>query len=147
MGFEASKNGLGMGSIITETHTEFRMDGGLRGSVISGMMSSAARDAHGSPAHAPTTRLRKGLVCARLDASPYKFMDYLQGESDGRETALGILLDQIDLLDVNGTAQDATARLAVGGWWDEDLLFGLDAPAKVELKALTAVFKEDWLPS
>jgi len=147
MGTEYSKNGIGMGSIISEEHLEFLMDGGKRGTVISGMMASTARDSHGSPAHTPTTRLRKGLVCARLTASPYKFSDYLNGEADGRETAHGILMDTIDLLDANATAQDAQCRLHVGGWYDEDQLHGIDAAGKVELKAKSALFKEDWLPS
>jgi len=147
MGFEYSKNGIGMGSIISEEHTEFLMDGGKRGTVISGVMVSTARDSSGSPAHTPTTRLRKGLVCGRLTASPYKFKEYVNGQIDGSGVALGILMDTVDLLDVNATAQDASVRLHVGGWYDEDLLFGIDSDGKTDLKAKSALFKEDWLPS
>jgi len=147
MGTENYVNGIGMGVITEEDHIEFLMDGGKRGTVISGIMASTAVDDKGSPAHTPTTKLRKGLVCARLTASPFKFSDYLNGEADGRETALGILMDTVNLLNANDVAADAQVRLHVGGWYDEDKLHGLDAAAKVELKAKSTIFKEDWLPT
>ena len=148
MGQEYSKHGIGMGTILSEEHVEFLMDGGKRGTVISGVMSSTARDDVHSPANSPTTTLRKGLVCARLTASPYKFIQYHDaGADDGRRTALGILMDTVNLLDGDATAQDAAVRLHVGGWYDEDKLYGLDANGKTELKAATAIFKEDWLPT
>jgi len=147
MGTEYSTSGIGMGSINTEEHIEFLMDAGQRGSVISGVMSSAARDDVHSPASSPTTKLRKGLVCGRLTASPYKFKEYDNAAIDGCGVALGILMDTVNLLDEAGDAQDASVRLHVGGWYDEDKLYGLDANAKTDLKAKSAIFKEDWLPT
>jgi len=144
---EYSKHGIGMGSTISEEHVEFLMDGGKRGTVISGVLSSTARDAFGSPANSPTTTLRKGVVLGRLTASPYKFKEYVDGQLDGSGTALGILMDTVNLLDVNGTAQDAAVRVHVGGWYDEDNLHGIDANGKTDLKAKSALFKEDWLPT
>ena len=147
MGNEFSKNGIGMGSVQEEEHIEFLMDGGKRGTVISGVLSSAARDAFGSPANSPTTTVRKGVVLSRLTASPYKFKEYVNGQIDGSGVALGILMDTVNLLDVNGDVQDASVRMHVGGWYDEDLLHGIDADGKTDLKAKSALFKEDWLPS
>ena len=143
---EVSKHAIGLGTEITEEHTEFTMDGGKQGTTIPVVISSAARDASGSPAHSPATKLRKGLVMARL-TSGGKWMEYDDTQADGRQNALGILAETVNLLDADGSAQDAKAIVHVMGWYDEDKLYGIDANGKTDLKALKCLFKEDLLPT
>jgi len=140
---EYSKDGIGLGTELSEEHIEFLMDGGKRGMVVPGILKSTTSDASGSPAHSPTTTARKGLVIARLAADD-KFIEYVGGGL--QDPAIGVLMDTINLLDGAGTAQDAQVRIHVGGYYDQAKLYGLDAGGKVDMKALGAVFKEDILP-
>jgi hypothetical protein len=143
---EPSKNAVGLGTEITEEHTEFLMDGGKRGVEFSVTIDSTARDATGSPAHTPTTKLQKGLVMGRITATN-KWKEYDDADSDGTEVARGILTHEVNLLDADATAQEAQAVLHIAGWYDEDNLLGLDTNGKVDLKALHCLFKEDVLPT
>ena len=82
----------------------------------------------------PTTTLRKGLVIAELDAGNYA--DYLDGQTDGREVAVGILVDQVDMLASapdEVTPVDSLGRIIKHGVILADACVGLDLAAIADL--------------
>lgn len=91
-------------------------------------ISSAARDS----GNTPTTTLRPGLIMGMVTATG-KFKEYDNSDSDGTETAIGILKHQVKLLDSDGNACDGIAPIVIGGYVDESELHGLNAAAKVDL--------------
>jgi len=96
---------------------------------------STARDNYeedGSTAHTPTTTLRPGLVLGKITATGL-YAQYDDGASDGTETAAGILVEEVNLLDANNTAQDTPGVILIHGFVDESKLFGIDANGKTDL--------------
>lgn len=140
---EKFTSGIGADAVKTDTPNEFRMDdSGRTKSVI---IAAAARDDFGSPAHSPTTTLRKGLLLGKITASS-KYAEYTVGAGDGTETAVGVLLKSVNLLNEDDTAVDAVASLHYGGYYNQALLYAHDADSKVDLAAVAAggaIFKED----
>ena len=79
-----------------------------------------------------TTTLRPGLVMGKITSSG-KYAQYNASASDGTETAVGILKDQVKVIDENANAVDAQAVLVIHGRVDESALIGCDAAAKADL--------------
>jgi len=92
---------------------------------INVVIASTARDG-------TSTTLRKGLVMGKITASG-KYAEYDDGASDGTETAVGILLEDVNLLDENGTARDAAGVLVVHGIVDNSKLYGIDANGRADM--------------
>jgi len=87
------------------------------------VIDSTARDSGNSP----TTTMRKGVVLAEVTATG-EFKEYDDTDSDGTQTARGILDMDINLLDEEGTAQDAIGvRMTIVAHVDYNALFGIDA--------------------
>jgi len=103
--------------------------------VVPVTIASTARDNYeedGSTAHTPTTTLRPGLVLGKITASG-KYAQYDDGAADGTETAVGILKEEVNLLDANAAAQDTPGLMVIHGYVDESQLFGIDANGKSDL--------------
>lgn len=140
---ERFTSGIGADAVKTDTPNEFRMDSSGREKSI--IVAAAARDDFGSPAHSPTTTLRKGLVMGMITASD-KYAEYDNTAEDGTETAVGVLLKSVNLLNEDDTAVDGIAALHFGGYYDQALLYAHDANSKIDLAAVAAggaIFKED----
>ena len=140
---ESFQKGIGADAVKTDTPNEFRMDSSGRTKSI--IIAAAARDDFGSPAHSPTTTLRKGLVMGKI-TSGGQYAEYDDGAGDGTETAVGILLMSVNLLNESGTAVASTGALYYGGYVDQAKLHGHDANGKADLAAVAAggmIFKED----
>ncbi len=121
-----------MGIDVTVTPRKVLVSDHGKDTYLGGTIASTAIDAGSSP----TSTLRKGLVMAKLTASE-KYAEYDDAQTDGREVAVGILADTVDLTE--GSADGATpidqpkALLIVHGVVDESELIGIDAAAKVDL--------------
>lgn len=121
-----------MGIDVTVTPRKVLVSDHGKDTYLGGTIASTAVDAGSSP----TSTLRKGLVMAKLTASE-KYAEYDDAQTDGREVAVGILADTVDLTE--GSADGATpidqpkALLIVHGVVDESELIGIDAAAKVDL--------------
>lgn len=135
-------HGVGLGATVTNTPTEFKFVSG-EGFAVAVLLVSTARDAFGSPAHSPSTTLRKGLVLGRITASG-KFCEYDDdGTDDGRRVARGILDEEVNLLNAAGSAEDKLGSMHLRGVYDEDKLQNIDANGKADLRGFGSLFKED----
>ena len=78
--------------------------------------------------------LRAGLVVGKITASG-KLAQYAAGASDGTETAVGVLLNDVDLKngDPLASAADRVAYIAKIARVKESGLIGLDAAGKADL--------------
>jgi hypothetical protein len=112
-----------------------------RGQQIGVVIDSTARDAGATP----TTSLRAGLVLGRVTVTD-RWKEYDDGDADGTDVARAVLLKDTNLLNAAGTAVNVSSVAHTGGFYDEDLLIGLDANGKADLKALHVLFKEDVYP-
>lgn len=74
-----------------------------------------------------------GTVLGKVTASG-KYDAYDDGNADGTEVAVGILVDNED-----ATLADRPARIALKGDFYEDLVIGLDANGKTDLGSKTFV--------
>lgn len=85
----------------------------------------------------PTTTLRKGLAIGLLTASG-KAVHYSPAESDGSETGVGLLADEVDMTDGSADGQTAVEQLNGAiqhGVIDESETFLVDAAFKTDLGA------------
>jgi len=114
---------IGGGSTYVVEGREFLMSDHY--ACINVVIASTARD-NGS------TTLRKGLVMGKITASG-KFAQYDDNAADGTETAVGILLEDVNLLDEGGTARDARGTLVVHGIVDNSKLIGIDANGRADM--------------
>lgn len=103
----------------------------------------AARDSSGG--HTPTTTLRSGLVMGKVTATD-KWKEYDNADADGTETALGILLHPVRLIDPFGNAavSPILGTVLIKARVRGNNLYGLDAAGKTELKAQGFMFEEDF---
>ena len=131
-------NGIGMDAEQENQPSNFLMDGGKLGHAVGVIIDSTARDAGSTP----TTSLRAGLVLGRVTVTG-RWKEYDDGDSDGTNVARGVLLEDVSLLNKAGTAVNVASAMHFGGFYDQDLLYGLDANGKADLKALHVTFKED----
>lgn len=90
----------------------------------------------------PTTQLQAGLVLGKITASD-NYVHYDNAESDGSETAVGILAYALSTLDETGTAVAKRAVIIVKGNVKAAALGGLDAAARTELKAAGFTFDDE----
>ena len=74
-----------------------------------------------------------GTVVAK-QTSTGKIVRYNDGGSDGANTAVGILGDQIDKAEIGSTPIDIVISYAIHGAVYESACVGLDANAKTDLK-------------
>lgn len=132
---------MGLGDTVEAEPTEFKLDPDI-GYSFPVVIISTAEDTSGSPAHTPTTTLRRGLVLGRITASK-KFSQYVAGNSDGTETAIGILDEEVSTLNDQSTAEDKLASAHVGGVYDQDKVYGLDAAGRVDLRLLLGTCWKD----
>jgi len=72
-----------------------------------------------------TNKLRKGLLMAKV-TSTGKYIDYLDGEADGRGTAVGILMDEVNVHDEDGTDMDQIGVIVFHCYADADKVYGKD---------------------
>ena len=120
---------LGYGPLRENEPTEFRLSEHGRDTDIGITIDKDARDA----GNTPTTTLRKGLVLGKITASG-KYAQYDDAASDGTQVAVSLLADEVNLLDEEGTAQDAHSVGVIHGAVQESKLIGLDANGKADLK-------------
>jgi len=118
---------VGFGGETVSTPSEFLLDSHViqRGVTV----DKTARDSGNT---GKTTTLRPGLVMGKIEATG-KFKQYDPSAADGTETAVGILLDQVKVLDEDANAVDALGVLVVHGRVQESALHGCDAAAKADL--------------
>ncbi len=88
----------------------FVSDGRVRATIVTRILSGAARDA----VNTPTTTLRAGMVLGQITASK-KLVQYDAGASDGSQTIVGILLDDTRVVNENGEDQDQPVRVLMSG--------------------------------
>lgn len=109
--------------------------------------ASTIADSGAAAAGWPANWIRPGLILGKITTGGL-LTNYVDGNSDGTETALAILLDPIDLNDpLNpGTVLTGTihARVIIKGRVRSTGLLGYDAAAKVELKARGFIFEDDY---
>ena len=80
-----------------------------------------------------STNLRKGLTMGKQTTGG-KYAQYDDTASDGTQTARGILDEEVDLKDPDGTAVDAHGKLMViRGVVDNGALFGVDANGRADM--------------
>ncbi len=96
---------------------------------VSIMIDSSALDAGATP----TTLLRGGLLLGRISASG-RYKEYTPAAMDGTETAIGILVENIFLLDAASVVQHTPAVIATTAEVDEGNLLLFDAAAKADFE-------------
>lgn len=91
------------------------------------------------PAGYPAGLLRSGLVLGKVTATG-EYKEYDDADSDGTQTATGVLYHAVRLKDPFGNAlpagQKVFGEMVVGGKVDSSKLLGLDANGKTDLQAL-----------
>lgn len=91
------------------------------------------------PATYPAGTIRSGLVLGKVTASG-EYKEYDDGDSDGTQTATGILFHALLLRDPFGntlpSGQKVFGSMVVGGKVNSSLLLGLDANGLADLVAL-----------
>ena len=82
-----------------------------------------------------TTYLRAGLGLGKITATG-QYKEYNAGGSDGSETLVGILDEDVDTLDDAGNALTAPimADIIIGGYVDADKIILIDAAGKTDLR-------------
>ncbi len=106
---------IGVGTERTDTPNRdwlIQMRGGMTKAVV---IKSAAVDAGNTGER--TTKLRSGLVLGKITATGSNSGKYAQCDetaSDGTQSAMGILLSKVDMLDADGTAIDQAATMLFG---------------------------------
>jgi len=104
--------------------------------VIQVMLVSTAVDTANT---GQTHILRSGLCLGQMTAgaSIRKYVDYLDGEADGRGTGKAILVHSVNMKDSQGTARDTIALVAIGGdcLVEVDNLYAYDANFGTDLEA------------
>lgn len=88
----------------------FVSDGRVRVTIVPRVMVGTARDA----GNTPNTTIRAGMVLGRITVGG-KVQQYVAGNSDGSQNPYGVLMDDVRVVDDNGTNQDQTVRVAVSG--------------------------------
>jgi len=116
----------GVAAEQTVTPSEFLLDDHVIEKGIT--VDNSARDS----GNTPTTTLRPGLVMGKITASG-KYAQYDDIAADGTEDAVGILKDQVKVVDSDGNASDAAAVIVIHGRVDESALIGVDAAAETDL--------------
>lgn len=117
----------GLSAARSNTPSEFLLD---EHAISKGVtISSAARDSGNT---GKTTTLRPALVIGKITASG-KHAQYDASASDGTETAVGILKEQVKVIDEDANAVDAMGMLVIHGRVDESSLIGCDDAAKADL--------------
>ena len=88
-----------------------------------------------------TTYLRAGLGLGKVTASG-KYKEYDDGDTDGTEDLVAILNEDVDMLDINGTALAGPimATVVIAGYVDADKIIGIDANGKADLRLLNGWF-------
>ena len=117
----------GLSAERTYTPSEFLLDQHVIEKGVT--IDKAARDS-GHTGY--TTTLRPGLVLGKISASG-KYAQYDPSASDGSEVAVGILKEQVKVIDSDAVATDAAAVLVIHGRVKESALIGCDAAAKADL--------------
>jgi len=79
-----------------------------------------------------------GEVVGRITADG-NYASYIDGNSDGTQVAVGILFESVEAELFPSTSGTALARMIAGGEVFESKLTGLDAAAKVDLKARSII--------
>ena len=117
---------VGLSAEKSRTPSEFLLDSHAIEKGVT--IDNTARDS----GNTVTTTLRPGLVLGKITASG-KYKEYHPSSSDGSETAVGILKDQVKVIDDDANAVDAAAVLVIHARVDESALHGCDADAKADL--------------
>lgn len=101
-------------------------------------ISSAATDA----GNTPTTTLRAGSVMAKLDSGG-EYVLYDPDATTGAQIARGVLLEQLNMLDYAGVAEDKPmALIAIRANFRASELHNIDAAARQQLIQLGCVFDD-----
>lgn len=104
---------LGVGTVSDALATRpilFVSDGRVRATIVTRILAGTARDA----VNTPTTTLRGGMVLGQITASK-KLAQYNAGATDGSQNPVGILLDDVRVIDESGNNEDQTVRILVSG--------------------------------
>jgi len=112
-------HGVGFGTTQEVQPTEYKVFADV-GFTFPVMLSSASRDDFGSPAHSPSTTIRRGIVLGRVTASK-EFIDYDASitPATGQEVAICFLDEEVNLLnEVSGAAEDKLATAHLGGVYE-----------------------------
>lgn len=117
-------------SAVTSGFNSWRLSNFGMETDITVTIDSSARDSGATP----TTKLRAGLVLGKITASG-KYKEYDNAASDGSQTAVGILANDVLLIDAAGTAQDVPGTMAMICEVDSGNLIGYDANALADFEA------------
>ena len=118
----------GMGTALESTEREFLAGNIASWQRIAVVLDSTAVDS----GNTPTTLLRRGLLLGKLSASN-QYVDYDPTATDGSEIAVGILLDNVNMLNAAGSAVDKVAEMVWFGYVKAAQLLNLDALARRQL--------------
>ncbi len=88
----------------------FVSEGRTRVSLVPRLLAGTARDA----VNTPTTVLRGGNLLGKI-TSGGKLKELNPASSDGSQTFYGLLIDDVRVVDANGTNQDQQVRVATSG--------------------------------
>lgn len=118
----------GIGTAIESTEREFMAGYMSSWQAIFVDLDSTTIDS----GNTPTTLLRRGLLLGR-DSTTGRYENYDPTATDGTEVAIGILLDNVNMLDASGAAENKMARMIWHGYVKADQILLLDAAARAQL--------------
>jgi hypothetical protein len=118
----------GMGTAAESTEIEFTWGTIGAWQIKAGVLDSTTVDARNTP----TTTLSRGLVLGQITASG-KLKEYDPTATDGSDVAVGILYDNVPMLNAAGTAVDRVCRYLWFGPVKATQLGGLDVLARRQL--------------
>lgn len=90
----------------------------------------------------PTSSLRAGLIMAKGDSDGLWY-EYDPTATDGREVARGVLYHGLSMLGPDGSVEDKSGNILVGGYLKSANLYGLDSLARQQLSA-RFIFDDDF---
>lgn len=107
--------------------------------VKSALIDSTATDS----GNTPTTSLRPGLIMGELDSGA-GWVDYDPTANDGSQQAKGILLEEVNLLNLfTAAAEDKLYRICISGPIKGGNCINLDYQARGQMKAQGFLFDDD----
>ena len=109
----------------TDTPAVFMLDNAYHVAEVT--IVSTAVDAGSSP----TTQLRAGLALGKITTGG-KYVQYIDAASDGSGVFKGFLLHPVNMKEPDGVVHDQTGIIAISGYVNEALVYGLDANGKAD---------------
>ncbi len=132
----------GLTAALTTFESAFRWGREGLGLLAGGQLDPSSQDAGNSP----VTTLRSGLLLG-IKASNGNFIPYAAGNTDGSNVAVGVLVGNMRMTDLDGNTVSRLAPILFGGPVKSASLIGLDTLARAQLAGRFQFDDQNYVPN